>query len=183
ELNSTPGIASVGFSQEHAGAVAARHLLSRGRKRLAYVAAQLDPRVLQRGDGFRQALQAAGCFDPALQLMAPMPSSIGLGGELFNDLLRRHPDVDGIFFCNDDLAQGAILEASRQGLKIPEQVAMVGFNDLPASAHLVPRLTSIRTPRAAIGRQAAQLLLGLLDGKPAAQPTQDLGFELVVRES
>ncbi len=183
ELDATPGVASVGFSQEQAGAVAARHLLSRGRKRLAYVAAQLDPRVLQRGDGFRQTLQAAGCFDPALQLMAPTPSSIGLGGELFNDLLRRHPDVDGIFFCNDDLAQGAILEASRQGLKIPEQVAMVGFNDLPASAHLVPRLTSIRTPRAAIGRQAAQLLLGLLDGKPAAQATQDLGFELVVRES
>ncbi|QKZ05940.1 LacI family DNA-binding transcriptional regulator [Pseudomonas eucalypticola] len=183
ELDTTPGVASVGFSQEQAGAVAARHLLARGRKRLAYIAAQLDPRVLQRGDGFRQTLQAAGCFDPALQLMAPTPSSIGLGGELFNDLLRRHPDVDGIFFCNDDLAQGAILEASRQGLRIPEQVAMVGFNDLPASAHLVPRLTSIRTPRAAIGRQAAQLLLGLLDGKPAAHPTQDLGFELVVRES
>ena len=183
ELDATAGVASVGFSQEQAGAVAARHLLSRGRKRLAYVAAQLDPRVLQRGDGFRQTLQAAGCFDPALQLMAPVPSSIGLGGELFNDLLRRHPDVDGIFFCNDDLAQGAILEASRQGLKIPEQVAMVGFNDLPASAHLVPRLTSIRTPRAAIGRQAAHLLLGLLDGKPAVHSTQDLGFELVVRES
>jgi LacI family gluconate utilization system Gnt-I transcriptional repressor len=183
ELDPTPGIMSVGFSQENAGAVAARHLLERGRKRLAYVAAQLDPRVMQRAEGFRQALREAGVYDPALEVMAPVPSSIGLGSEIFSDLLHRHPDVDGIFFCNDDLAQGAILEALRQGIAIPERVAMVGFNDLPASAHLVPRLTSIRTPRAAIGRQAAHLLLGLLDGKDDGQQTQDLGFELVVRES
>ncbi|MNR31313.1 HTH-type transcriptional regulator GntR [compost metagenome] len=98
-------------------------------------------------------------------------------------MLQRHADVDGIFFCNDDLAQGAILEALRQGIKVPQQVAMVGFNDLPASAHMVPRLTSIRTPRAAIGRCAAQALLGLLDGKRGQVQSQDLGFELMVRES
>ncbi|WP_249673713.1 LacI family DNA-binding transcriptional regulator [Pseudomonas abieticivorans] len=183
ELNAMPGVACVGFSQQNAGEVAAQHLLDRGRKRLAYVAAQLDPRVMQRAEGFRRAQRAAGVYDVALEVMAPQPSSIGLGGELFSDLMRRHPDVDGIFFCNDDLAQGAMMEALRQGIAIPERVAMVGFNDLPAAAHLVPRLTSIRTPRAAIGRQAAHLLLGLLDGKLEGSQTHDLGFELMVRES
>ncbi|UVJ42087.1 LacI family DNA-binding transcriptional regulator [Pseudomonas sp. LS1212] len=183
ELVSAPGVTSVGFSQEQAGIVAARHLLERGRRRLAYVAAQLDPRVMQRGEGFRRALREAGVYDASLEVMVPDPSSIGLGGELFTDLLQRHPDVDGIFFCNDDLAQGAILQALRQGIAVPERVAMIGFNDLPASAHLVPRLTSIRTPRAAIGRRAAQMLLGMLDGKPGSGHTQDLGFELMVRES
>ena len=174
---------SVGFSQHQAGAAAAQHLLERGCQRLGFIAAQLDPRVMQRAEGFRQALVAAGRYASELQVLSPQPSSIGLGGELFRQLLAEHGDVDGIFFCNDDLAQGATLEALRLGIKVPQQVAMVGFNDLPASAHMVPRLTSIRTPRAAIGRCAAQALLGLLDGKRGTVHNQDLGFELVVRES
>lgn len=173
----------VGFSQEQAGVVAAHHLLQRGRRRLAYVAAQLDPRVMQRAEGFRRALREAGVYDPSLEVMRPQPSSIALGGEMFRQLLLEHPDVDGIFFCNDDLGHGAVYEAQRLGIRVPEQVAMVGFNDLPASAQLVPRLTSIRTPRAAIGKAAALMLLERLDGKTGGAQTRDLGFELVVRES
>ncbi|WP_285360005.1 LacI family DNA-binding transcriptional regulator [Pseudomonas sp. fls2-241-TYG-175] len=182
ELDPRQGAYSVGFSQEQAGAQAALHLLGRGRTRLAYMAAQLDTRVLQRGAGFRQVLEDAGLFDADLQVTTPLPSSIGLGGELFARLLDEHPDVDGIFFCNDDLAQGASLEALRLGVAVPQRVSLVGFNDLPGSAHMVPRLTSIRTPRQEVGQHAAQLLLGLLDGVPQ-QAKVDLGFELVVRES
>ena len=183
ELGGPHHAACVGFSQENAGGVAAQHLLGLGRRRVAFVAAQLDPRVMQRAEGYRRALQAAGVYDVALEVMSPQPSSIALGAEMFSDLLARHPDVDGVFFCNDDLAHGAILQAQRQGIAIPGQVALVGFNDLPASAHMIPRLTSIRTPRAAIGRRAAQMLLERLDGKAQAVPVHDLGFELMVRES
>jgi LacI family gluconate utilization system Gnt-I transcriptional repressor len=182
ELDTVRGAYCVGFSQVQAGGEAARHLLGRGRKRLAYIAAQLDPRVLQRGEGFRQVLEQQGLYDQALQVMTPQPSSIGLGGELFMELMRRHPDVDGVFFCNDDLAQGAALEALRHGIAIPQRVSLVGFNDLPGSAHMVPRLTSIRTPREEVGQRAAQLLLGLIDGI-AQKPQVELGFELVERES
>ena len=183
ELGGEPGTWSVGFSQQEAGRAVARHLIERGRRRLGFIAAQLDARVLQRAEGFRQALAEAGLHDPSLELLVPEPSSIGLGGELFSQLLTRHGDIDGIFFCNDDLAQGAIYQARRQGIAVPEQVAMVGFNDLPASAHMVPRLTSIRTPRAAVGYHAAQALLARLDGKTTQAVTRDLGFELMVRES
>ncbi|WP_158177685.1 HTH-type transcriptional regulator GntR [Pseudomonas viridiflava] len=182
ELDARQGAYSVGFSQEQAGAQAALHLLGRGRTRLAYMAAQLDTRVLQRGAGFRQVLEDAGLFDAELQVTTPLPSSIGLGGELFARLLDEHPEVDGIFFCNDDLAQGASLEALRLGVAVPQRVSLVGFNDLPGSAHMVPRLTSIRTPRQEVGQRAAQVLLGLLDGL-AQQARVDLGFELMVRES
>jgi LacI family gluconate utilization system Gnt-I transcriptional repressor len=183
ELQADANAPCVGFSQQQAGRVAAQHLLDRGRRRLGYVAAQLDPRVMQRAEGFRQALREAGCYDPALEFMSPQPSTIGLGGEMFAQAMRLHPDLDGMFFCNDDLAHGAIYEASRLGIAVPSQVAMVGFNDLPGSAHMVPRLTSISTPRAAIGRQAALKLLELLDGKSGGAMVQDLGFELRVRES
>ncbi|MDH0301803.1 MULTISPECIES: LacI family DNA-binding transcriptional regulator [unclassified Pseudomonas] len=183
ELGGETGALSVGFSQHEAGRAAARHLIERGRRRLGFIAAQLDPRVMQRAEGFRQALAEAGLQASELEVLDPQPSSIGLGGELFSRLLARAPDVDGIFFCNDDLAQGAVLQALREGVEVPRQVAMVGFNDLPGSAHMVPRLTSIRTPRAAVGRGAAQALLAMLDGKRVAEGQQDLGFELMVRES
>ncbi|MFZ6050316.1 LacI family DNA-binding transcriptional regulator [Pseudomonas sp. CR3202] len=183
DLDTGAGLHCVGFSQLHAGATAAEHLLSRGRKRLAFVGAQLDQRTLLRGEGFRRVLQKAGLYDPGLELLTPRPSSVGLGGELFTQLLTSHPQIDGIFFGNDDLAHGALLEAARLGVKIPEQVAVLGFNDLPSSAFMVPRLSSIRTPREAIGRRAAELILNLIAGKEVEEPVQDMGFELVVRES
>ncbi|MNS82715.1 HTH-type transcriptional regulator GntR [compost metagenome] len=71
----------------------------------------------------------------------------------------------------------------RRGVKIPEQVAVLGFNDLPSSAFMVPRLSSIRTPREAIGRRAAEQILALIAGKVIEEPVQDMGFELMVRES
>lgn len=122
-------------------------------------------------------------YDPDLEVLTPRASSVGLGGELFLQLLATHPEVDAIFFGNDDLAQGALLEAMRCGIKIPEQVAILGFNDLPASAHMVPRLSSISTPREAIGRRAAEQMLTLMAGNAVAKPVQDMGFELKVRES
>ncbi len=183
ELGGETAALSVGFSQFEAGRAAARHLIERGRRRLGFIAAQLDPRVMQRAAGFRQGLADAGLAAPELERLAPEPSSIALGGALFSQVLAYDATLDGLFFCNDDLAHGAIFQALRQGVAVPEQVAMVGFNDLPASAHTVPRLTSIRTPRAAVGRAAAQALLAQLDGKRVTVSQQDLGFELMVRES
>ena len=91
ELDSAAGLNCVGFSQLAAGETAAEHLLSRGRKRLAYIGAQLDQRTLLRGEGFRKALQKAGLYDPDLEVLTPRASSVGLGGELFLQLLASHP--------------------------------------------------------------------------------------------
>ncbi|MBG6917469.1 LacI family DNA-binding transcriptional regulator GntR [Pseudomonas aeruginosa] len=183
DLDSGSGLNCVGFSQLRAGEAAAAHLLARGRRRLAYIGAQLDQRTLLRGEGFRRALQKAGCYDPGLEILTPRPSSVALGGELFVQLLASQPQVDGVFFCNDDLAQGALLEALRRGVKVPEQIAVLGFNDLPGSDCTVPRLSSIRTPREAIGRRAAEQLLALIAGKEVRDSALDMGFELMARES
>ena len=183
EISRGPAVHCVGFAQLSAGQTAAEHLIARGRTRNAFVAAQLDPRILQRGEGFRRTLQKAGLYDPALEFLSPAPSSVGLGCDLFAQIMERRPDVDGIFFGNDDLAHGALLEALRRGVSVPGHVAMVGFNDLPGSAYSFPRLTTIRTPRAEVGRRAALMLLAMMRGEPVAEPVVDLGFELVVRES
>ncbi|MDB5744993.1 MAG: transcriptional regulator, LacI family [Polaromonas sp.] len=183
EVASTPGAFSVGFSQSDAGAGLTRHLLGRGRKRIAFAAAQLDARTMQRLEGWRRELDAAGLYDAGLQWLSPEPSSIALGAQMFESIIEKQADVDAIFFCNDDLAQGALLAALRLGVAVPQQVAVAGFNDLTGSDQMLPALTTVRTPRAEIGMAAAQMLLTLMRGQSVTSPCVDLGYELVVRAS
>ena len=183
ETASAPQLYSVGLSQHDAARRLTEHLLQRGRRRIAYVAGQLDPRVMQRRDGYAQALRDAGCYDPQLELLEPGPTSMAQGARLFEACLAQHPDVDAMFFCNDDLAQGALLAALRLQVPVPGRVAVVGFNDLAGSDQMVPALTTVRTPRAGIGVAAAKMLLALMRGETVDPHAVDLGFELVVRQS
>lgn len=177
------GAYCVGFSQQDAGEAMTRHLLARGYRRIAFAAAQLDPRTLQRLDGWRHALQEAGLHDTTLEWLNPAASSLALGARMFDQILHQTPPVDAIFFCNDDLAQGALLAATRAGIAVPQRVAIAGFNDLTGSDQMVPTLTSMRTPRAEIGQAAAQMLVSLMRGEPVATPALHLSYALQVRES
>ena len=183
EVAGPPGAHCVGFSQQEAGAAMTRHLLARGRRRIAFAAAQLDPRTLQRRAGWRRELEAAGCYEAALEWLDPRPSSLALGAQMFEQILLQDPAVDAVFFCNDDLAQGALLAALRLGFDVPGRVAVAGFNDLTGSDQMLPPLTTVRTPRAGIGAEAARMLLALMAGRPVERTCIDLGYELVVRGS
>jgi LacI family transcriptional regulator, gluconate utilization system Gnt-I transcriptional repressor len=174
---------SVGFSQAEAAAAMTRHLLGSGRRRIAFAAAQLDPRTLQRMAGWRRELHAAGLHDATLEWVNPAPSSLTLGATMFEQIIGQRPAVDAIFFCNDDLAQGALLAALRLHVAVPKRVAVVGFNDLTGSDQMWPPLTTVRTPRARIGEAAAQMLMSLMRGETPGQSSIDLGFELVLRGS
>jgi LacI family gluconate utilization system Gnt-I transcriptional repressor len=102
---------------------------------------------------------------------------------MFEQILHAQPDVDAVFFCNDDLAQGALLAALRLGIAVPKQVAIAGFNDLTGSDQMLPPLTTVRTPRALIGESAANMLLTLMRGETPEEPLVDLGFEIIQRQS
>jgi LacI family gluconate utilization system Gnt-I transcriptional repressor len=185
ELSKSPDVYSVGFSQEAAGAALTRHLIERGRRRIVFAAAQLDPRALQRRDGWMHALREAGLFNPQLERLTAEPSSIVLGARMFETIVGSDKkfDVDAIFFCNDDLAQGALLAAQRLGIVVPRDIAIAGFNDLMGSDQMLPSLTTVRTPRVEIGSGAAQMLLDLMSGQQVKHQCIDLGYELVVRGS
>ncbi len=183
ETSREPGVYSVGLSQMEASRALTRHLLARGRKRIAFAAAQLDPRTIQRMEGWRAVLREEGLYTPTLEWSNPAPSSIALGGVMFEQIMGQTPPVDAIFFCNDDLAQGALLAALRLGIAVPGRVAVAGFNDLTGSDQMLPPLTTIRTPRAEIGAAGAEMLLALMRGKTVEPACLDVGFELVVRES
>ena len=173
----------VGFRQIDAGEAMTQHLLAQGKKRIVFAAAQLDPRVMQRLQGWRKALKACQKYDPTLEWLNPAPSSLALGGLMFEQIVKQNAAVDAIFFCNDDLAQGALLAAMRLGISVPQRVAIAGFNDLTGSDQMWPPLTTVRTPRAQVGAAAAQMLLQLIHGETPEQPQLDLGFEIVVRQS
>lgn len=183
ETSRDPGTYCVGFSQVDAGRAMTEHLLAQGRRRIAFAAAQLDPRVMQRLEGYRAAMAQAGLADAGLEWLSPQPSSMALGGALLQQHLAAQSDVDAIFFCNDDLAQGGLLAALRIGVAVPSRVAIAGFNDLSGSDQMWPPLTTIRTPRVAIGEHAAAMLLARMRGEEVAQPSEDLGWELVRRGS
>lgn len=173
----------VGFRQIDAGEAMTNHLLAKGKKRIVFAAAQLDPRVMQRLQGWRKALKARQMYDPSLEWLNPAPSSLALGGLMLEQIMKQNAAVDAIFFCNDDLAQGALLAAMRLGISVPQQVAIAGFNDLTGSDQMWPPLTTVRTPRAQVGEAAAQMLLQLIHGETPEHPQLDLGFEIVVRQS
>jgi LacI family gluconate utilization system Gnt-I transcriptional repressor len=102
---------------------------------------------------------------------------------MFEQIMQQRPAVDAVFFCNDDLAQGALMAALRLGIDVPSQVAIAGFNDLTGSDQMLPSLTTVRTPRARIGEAAAQMLLTLMRGEAPDSAQVDLGFEIVQRQS
>lgn len=183
ELSNAPGVYSVGLSQADAAAAMTRHLLERGHHRIAFAAAQLDPRTLQRLDGWRQQMASAGLHDPRLEWRNPAPSSMAIGALMFEQIVAQKPAVDAIFFCNDDLAQGALLAATRLRIAVPRRVAIAGFNDLTGSDQMLPPLTTVRTPRAEIGEAASRLLLMLMRGEAPKSPSLDLGYQIVVRGS
>jgi LacI family gluconate utilization system Gnt-I transcriptional repressor len=103
---------SVGFPSLPPATTMTRYLISQGYRRIGFMGAQLDERTLRRADGYRQAMQDAGLAALELEVMVAQPSTIALGAALLDRMLEQAPDCDAIFCCNDDLAQGAVFQAS-----------------------------------------------------------------------
>jgi LacI family gluconate utilization system Gnt-I transcriptional repressor len=183
ETSSRDDVYSVGFSQADAAEDMTQHLLKKGKKRIAFAGAQLDPRTLQRLQGWRKALVAAGLYSSTLEWLDPAPSSMALGGTMLEQIIRHEPPVDAVFFCNDDLAQGALLTANRLGIDVPGSIAIAGFNDLRGSNLMMPPLTTVHTPLDKIGEAAAGMLLKLIRNETVETRSLDLGYRLVLRDS
>ena len=165
----------VGFSNRAVGCDSARHLLERGYRRIGYVGHDItqDLRAAKRLAGFCETLQEAGC-PLAEREIASGPSSAAAGREALARLVARWPDLDAVYFSNDDMALGGYFHCLTDGIAVPGRLALFGFNALDIAAALPQPLTTIRTPRLEIGAAAAERLAA--DG-PAE--TVDLGYELI----
>ena len=96
-------------------------------------------------------------------------------------LLERRPDVRAVFCSADTLAIGALCEAQRRGKRIPDDLAIAGFDDLDIAAQIVPALTTLRVPRYLLGSRAGDLICERLAGRKVARHIVDVGYEMVPR--
>ena len=164
-------------------AAATAHLLAQGRRKLATISGSLDmPSAMDRLLGFRDALETAGiAADPALEAVGDF-SQQG-AAEAMNLLLERRPDLDGVFVASDTMAAMAMHVLQGSGLRIPEDVAVVGFDDQPIAQPTAPPLSSVRHPIEAMSHEMVRLLLHGIEA-PDNQPRQVIfPTELVIRES
>jgi len=183
EIGPAPIDMMIGFSHFDASKAAISHLLEQGYRRIGFLGARMDPRVQRRLEGYQAAMSQAQLFDPRLVVTTAVPTSVTLGGTLFADLLAKAPDIDSVFCVNDDLALGALFECKRRHMAVPEQMAIVGFNDLEFMSSSVPSLTSVRTNRYEMGKNAATMVLETLEGRRPEVPVVDLGFSVITRQS
>lgn len=179
----TPIDLSVGFSHEQAATVGVRHLVECGYKKPGFLGARMDPRSQMRLSGFTKTLTELNLFDPKRVVTTPNKSSVGMGAQLFSDLMAAAPETDCILCNNDDLAIGALFEAIRRNIDVPARMGICGFNDLEMSRHLHPRLTSIATPLYEIGTQAVQMAMAALADERPEKCALDLGFKLMSRDT
>lgn len=178
ELLDTDGVGIdlvVGYSNRDAGRVTARHLIERGYRRIGYIGHHLDHdrRAMKRYEGFRDTLTEGGLSITATEILA-RSSSIPGGRDGLERLLSTAPDLDAVYFSNDDMAMGGYFHCLRQGISIPDDLAIIGFNGLDIGQYAPRRLTTIRTPRAEVGEAAARMISM---NTPAT--TLDMGFTLI----
>ncbi len=185
ELTDDPIDINIGLSQHAAGLAATRHLLDLGYRRIGHIRARQDARSKRRMEGYRQAMNEAGLNSSVMIASSPKPSTFALGGQLFADLINHAPDLEAVFTCNDDLALGTLFECHRRGMRVPDDMAIIGFNDLELCASSFPSLSSVATPRYEMGRRAAAIVTRIIrgDGERPGDPVIDLGFEVHARGS
>ncbi|MEU0271629.1 LacI family DNA-binding transcriptional regulator [Streptomyces sp. NPDC006307] len=162
---------------------AVRHLLERGRTTIATIAGPQDMEVGRgRLQGWWEALYAAG--RPADERLVAVADFTEEGGrEAVRSLLERVPELDALFVASDVMAAGALMELRRHGRRVPDDVAVVGFDDSLLARHTNPPLTTVRQPVEEIGTRIARILLQEIADPDAPRQRLTLPTELVVRES
>ena len=183
ELGDNPIDHSVGFSHHEAGRAAARHLLRKGRRRLAFVGARMqqDRRAMQRAEGFAAEAEAAGVVAEVINHIKP--ASTEAAAALLSRALAKDARLDGVASSNDILGLGLLFESVRRGIAVPADLSVIGFGDLEFSAFSNPSLTTIRPFGDVIGQEIARLILDIVEGEGRPQAAINTGFVVVERGS
>jgi LacI family transcriptional regulator/LacI family repressor for deo operon, udp, cdd, tsx, nupC, and nupG len=177
---------SISVDNKHGGYLATRHLVDQGHRRIAYVTGSADHSDdLDRLAGYRQALVQAGiAFEP--DLVVPGTGRVG-GGERALPVLTALAESPTAVLCYNDMTAIGILHAAGQaGLGVPQDLAVVGFDDIPFASYVRPPLTTIAQPKLEMGKRATEMVLDLLSrGGPAGGAVSNVVVQgtLIVRES
>jgi LacI family transcriptional regulator len=163
--------------------LAVKYLVEKGHRKIAHITGNINYQVsLDRIEGYQNALQEFG-IAYSEELMVP-GNFISRGGyEAMKGLLGRRPRCTAVFAASDAMAYGALQAIFEAGLKVPDDIAMVGFDDLEFSGFTSPPLTTIRQPRYEMGQKSLELLVEILRGDEENGQKIRLDPELVIRKS
>lgn len=182
-IHSQKPIYSVNTDNRRDSFLMVEHLIRAGHKKIAILNESKEYVVnIDRYDGYRRAFVANGLdFDPDLEINAGF--SLQDSRQAVIKKLRQRPDITAIF-AKDDLKAIAAIQGVRQcGLKVPEDIAVVGYNDYELAKIADPGLTTMHVPVYDLGVESAEMLLKLIQNQPIAEPQRILATELVIRES
>ncbi|MFN0182580.1 MAG: LacI family DNA-binding transcriptional regulator [Aquabacterium sp.] len=178
---SAANLASLDFDHQQGAQLATQHLIDLGHRQVAFIGGPSNhPDAVQRAKGYRSALKSAGLKGDAA-LVAPGGFTEYSGVQAVDQLVASGAPFSAIFAANDQMALGAALALYRRGLRVPDDVSLVGFDDVASAQYAIPPLTTIHNPVQEIGELAAKAMLALLSGEPV-QVEVPLP-RLVVRES
>ena len=170
-----PGLSAnfVGINDEAAGRMATEHLIDQRCKNIAHIRGHDNSTGAQRFEGYKRAIQLRGI--PYSESLVVPGSQVDvnsemMGAEAMRLLLKRRPAPDGVFAYNDPLAIGAVAEILESGLRIPEDIAVIGCGNLHYDAALRIPLSSVDQKSETIGQRTAEILLGILESKIRPQP-------------
>lgn len=163
---------SLGVSHSQAGHMMAEHLVERGYENIGYIGAwnERPSRSVKRRIAFENRLAELG-KPLRCRIIREEDSSMLLGREACAQVMEAHPEVDALFFANDDLVAGALLYCLSKGISVPDQIALAGFNGLPLTEAMPMKVTTIKTPRYEMGVATAELFLDEVSGS-----TENTGF-------
>lgn len=181
ELPEHPVGLAVGFSHHDVGRDMARFLQSRGYRHPLLVTVE-GSRARMRREGFLAEWQATGGAAVA-EAQVSAPSRFGQARRIFADMRRLEQQPDVVICGSDYLAQGIIVEAQAVGLRVPDQLAVVGFGNSNIAGDMRPTITTVDIDGARIAREAIAAIAAHAEGKPLRERSIDVGFRLIARES
>jgi LacI family gluconate utilization system Gnt-I transcriptional repressor len=178
EIDHPPIDTGVGMSHVAAGRAAAGHLLGRGYRRFGYVGygGSADVRALMRRQGLVAGLAEAGLALEA-EVVADGQTTVGKGRALTAEFCARAPGVEVVVYSSDDMAVGGMFHCMDAGLRVPQDLALFGFNGLDLGQAMPQPLSTIRSNRFVIGQRAVEVILGQPQ-RPETPQIIDTGFEI-----
>ncbi|AWD63557.1 MULTISPECIES: LacI family DNA-binding transcriptional regulator [Priestia] len=175
----------VRLNQYKGAYIGVKHLLEKGHRKIGYCTGGLfaeEGKDKDRNQGYQKALQEAG-IQPDPKWIFVNQHSIEDGKQVVKKILSMEDRPTAIFTGSDEIAGGMMIEAKESGLSIPNDLAIIGFDDQPLAQMLDPKLTTIRQPIDQMGIKAMEILIDMLNDSESTVETFELPIELVVRSS
>ncbi|MDK2976912.1 MAG: LacI family transcriptional regulator [Candidatus Marinimicrobia bacterium] len=167
---------------------AVEFLIEQGRRHISFVGGTfIHPSIKERYRGYKDALEKHGLLNnsylEAYSYCENVETSRAIGEKGIKKLLKSRPEIDGVFCCNDTTALGVLSGIQSMGKTIPEDVAVIGFDDIPPAEFSSPKLSTVSVPKLDIGKEAYKLLYEQIYNPNIMPQTRIISVDLVIRES